>query len=115
MINFTLVPPTNYVAELLNLVPAFRSSVEFGSLDEHERANAGLVFSAFAKFMEASVGNELAMQESRNAIEHFASRNDPEVHNLLVTEVFESFREPQTTKNLLLAKSRQLYDQWIGN
>jgi hypothetical protein len=115
MTNFTLVPPANYVAELLRLAPTFAASTEFVSLDAHDRTCAGLVFSAFARFMEGSGGNQRAMQECRKAIEHFASSNDSEVHNLLATEVFEGFRKPQTTKTQLLPKSRELYDRWIGN
>jgi hypothetical protein len=115
MTNFILVPPTNYVAELLRLAPTFAASTEFVSLDAHEGTYAGLVFSAFARFMEGCGGNQPAMQECRNAIEHFASSNDSEAHNLLITEVFEAFDEPETTKTQLLPKSRELYDRWIGN
>jgi hypothetical protein len=115
MSNFTLVPPADYVAELLKLAPSFAASTEFASLHAQDRTCAGLVFSAFSRFMEGSYGSQVAMQECSNAIEHFACTNDAEVLNLLVTEVFEGFRQPQTTKNQLLPTSRQLYERWIGN
>jgi hypothetical protein len=114
MSDFILARTPNYVAELLHAAPTFARSSEYESLDQQDRVTPGLVFSAFAKFMEASLGNQPVLQECRNAIECFASMNDAEAHNLLVTEVFETFRRPQVTKNLLLPVSKALYDRWIG-
>jgi hypothetical protein len=114
MTNFVLVPPHDYVEELLRLVPRFAESVEYKSLDHEDRATAGLVFSAFARFMEASAADLCVTDECRNAIERFASTNDSAIHNLLVTEVFESFNRPETSANLRLPNSRLLYERWMG-
>lgn len=110
--DFVLVPPFDYVAELLRLVPDFESSREYRSLDTEDRTVAGLAFSAFAKFMESS-SDQSIIDECRNAIECFASMNDPEAENLLITEVFEAFRHPENSFNLLLPVSRALYNRWI--
>jgi hypothetical protein len=114
MNNFTLVPTPNYVGELLRLAPGFAASREYQSLDEVDRTITGLVFSTFAKFMEASFGNQQVIAECVGAIEHFAAINDHEAQNYIITEVFEAFRKPELSKNLLLPKSRRLYDRWIG-
>jgi hypothetical protein len=115
MSNFILIPPPDYVGNLLSLVPDFGESAEFQSLDDQERLSPSLVFSAFAKFMEVSFSNPIIIEKCANAIEHFATTNDSEAHNLLVTEVFEAFRQPLISKPLLQSKSRELYDKWIGN
>ena len=113
MSNFVVVPPYDYIAELLRLAPAFEVSPEFRSLASDERASASLVFSAFAKFFESSFADESAINQCKNTMESFAARNDLQGHNLLVTEVFEGFRYPDLSANLLLPISRALYDRWI--
>lgn len=113
MSNFILIPPPNYVTQLLSLAPSFGTSRDYQSLDVKDRVCPGLVFSAFASFMEASLDNPPVLAECCNAIEQFSSSNDSELHNLLVTEVFEAFRQPEISKNVLLPKSRGLYDLWI--
>src|SRR5438132_12928620 len=114
MTDFVLVPSPDYAAELLRLVPSFAASREFEILDDTERAITGVVFSTFAKFMEASYGRQSFIEECASAIEHFASINDPEAENYIVTEVFEVFRRPDVSKNLLLPMSKALYARWIG-
>src|SRR6266446_2085087 len=112
MSNFILLPSRDYAADLLRLAPHFSTSNEYRSLGDKERALAGVVFAAFTRFMEDSLGNQAILDEWANAIEHFASSNDPEAHNLLVTEVFENFQRPDISVNLL-PTSRALYDRWI--
>jgi hypothetical protein len=114
MSDFFVVPPRDYVAELLQVAPRFAASAEYHSLDRQERTCAGLVFAAFARFFEASFADRLAIEECSNAIEHFASMNDAESHNLLVTEVFEGFRHTEISVRLLLPLSRSLYKRWVG-
>jgi hypothetical protein len=113
MSGFTLIPPPNYVAELLSLAPSFGASEEYQSLDPEDRINPSTAFSAFAKFMESSFGNQSIIEECRIAIEHFAAATDAEAHNLLVTEIFEAFRLPDLSRNALLPLSRALYDGWM--
>lgn len=115
MTNFILVEPVDHVAELLRLVPSFALSREHRSLDDEDRRSAGLVFAAFAKFMEESLGNKSVLEECIRAIEVFATGSDRDAHNLLVTEVFGSFCAPKVSREVLLADSRALYDQWIGS
>lgn len=112
MNGFLLVPPRDYVAELLRVAPRFATSREYQSLDQQDRGCAGLVFAAFARFCEASFRERQAIDECRSAIEHFASLDDCEAHNLLVTEVFEGFRQPEMSAGYLLPSSRALYDRW---
>src|SRR5258708_4915913 len=114
MTNFILMPPRDYAADLLRAAPQFSTSTEYRSLDDKSRNMAGLVFAAFTRFMEGWVGNQAITDECTHAIEHFASSNDPEAHNLLITEVFENFRCPDISRNLLLPMSRALHDQWLG-
>jgi len=114
MSNFVLLPPRDYVAELLRVAPHFAASAEYQSLECQDRACAGLVFAALARFFEASFAGRLAVEECSNAIEHFASMNDAEAHNLLVTEVFDGFQNAEISVGLLLPFSRALYDCWIG-
>jgi hypothetical protein len=97
------------------MVPSFAESREYQILDDTERPITGVVFSTFAKFMEASYANRAVIEECVRAIEHFASMNDPEAENYLVTEVFEAFRQPEVSKNLLLPMSKALYQRWIGD
>ena len=114
MNGFLLIPPRDYVGELLAMVPRFAESEEYKSLDGTDRTLAGLVFSAFARFLERSFANQVIINECRKASEHFAEANDSNAHNLLVTEVFEGFRNPDVARKLLLPASRALYDRWIG-
>lgn len=107
-------PKPNYVAQLLMLVPSFSSSNEFVTLSDDERASPGLVFSAFAKFIEASLGDQSLVVQCANAIEHLARMQDDDLDNLLVTEVFESFCHPTECRKLLLPNSGNLYDKWLG-
>ena len=114
MSDFVLVPQRDYAAELLRVAPRFAVSREYHSLDAEDRAIAGLVFAAFSRFCEASLTERQASEECSNAIEHFASMNDAEAHNLIVTEVYEGFRHPELSVRLLLPLSRALYERWIG-
>jgi len=113
--GFIIVPPRDYVRELLRLAPRFAASEEFQSLDEEDRRCAGLVFAAFAKFFEACFADKDTVEECREAIEHFARSDDPEAHDLLITGVFEAFRFPRRSASLLLPVSRALYRRWIGD
>lgn len=113
MSGFLVVPPRDYAAELLRIASRFAASKEYESLDAEERARAGLVFAAFARFLEASFSDSQAVEECSSAIEHFASMNDPDAHNLVVTEVFEGFRQPELSVGALQPLSRTLYDYWI--
>ena len=108
-----MVPPPDYITELLRLIPSFGKSSQFLSLDVEDAGNPNLVFSAFAKFMETSLTDRRATNECVLAIEHCMSTNDQRLHNLIVTEVFEGFRRPGVSSNLLLPKARALYDQWM--
>jgi hypothetical protein len=114
MSGFVVVPPHDYAAELLRVATRFGASTEYQSLHAQERACAGLVFAAFARFFEASFADRQAIEECSSVIEHFASMNDAEAHNLIVTEVFEGFRHPKQSVRLLLPLSRALYERWIG-
>ena len=115
MCDFVLVPHQDYIAQLLQLVPSFAVSEEYSLLDSEEHTMTGLVFSAFVRFMETSLENQIIVDECTKAIEHFASSSDDEAQNYLITEVFEGFRRPETSKALLLPNSRSLYDRWIAN
>jgi len=114
MSGFVVVPPRDYVTELLRVAGRFAASEQYQSLDVEERACAGLVFAAFARFFEASFADPQAVEECSSAIEHFVSVNDPEAHNLIVTEVFEGFRQPELSVGVLQPLSRALYHRWIG-
>jgi len=114
MSDFVLLPSKDYVAELLWLVPSFAASSKYRSLDQEDRLIAGLVFSAFSRFFEASYSNRVVADECIHAIEEFATNDDVDAHNLLITEVFEGLRHPEIAIDLLLPNSRALYDKWIG-
>jgi hypothetical protein len=114
MSGFIVVPPRDYVAELLRVAGRFSASVEYQSLDAQERRCAGLVFAAFSRFCEASLADRQAADECSTAIEHFASMSDVQAQNIIVTEVFEGFRHPERSVGLLLPLSRALYERWIG-
>jgi hypothetical protein len=114
MTNFILIPPPDYASDLLRGAPQFATSIVYRSLEDRARNMAGLVFAAFTRFMEGWVGNQSITDECAHAIEHFASSNDPEAHNLIITEVFENFQCPDISRKLLRPMSRALYDQWIG-
>jgi hypothetical protein len=113
MSGFVVVPPRDYAAELLVVAQRFAASEEYQSLDAEERTCTGLVFAAFTRFFESSFRDPQVVDECISAIEHFASMNDPEAHNLIVTEVFEGFRQPQLSARLLGPVSRALYNRWI--
>jgi hypothetical protein len=113
MVDFQLVHPRDYVAELLRMAPRFAASEHYQSLDHGDRLVAGLVFARFARFFEDSFEDRDAVNESLKAIEHFASETDPEAHNLLVTEVYETFRKPAESSARLLQRARELYRCWI--
>jgi hypothetical protein len=114
MTNFTIIPPMDYEGELLRRVPRFALSAQYRALRDEDRKYPGLVFAAFARFMETSIADNAAVEECRQAIEWFASKDDPEAHNYIITEVFETFRQPEISRELLLPQSRALYDRWIG-
>jgi hypothetical protein len=115
MVNFIIVPPRDYVAELLRMAPRFEASEHYQSLSHDDRSVAGLVFSCFARFFEDSSGDRDALNEALNAIEQFASGSDSHAHNLLITEIYESFRTPTASSALLLPRARELYRRWIGD
>src|SRR5207247_3671433 len=83
MTNFVLVPFPNYIRELLRLVPSFAASLEYKNLDQTDRTITGVVFSTFARFMEASYGDRQVIDECVSAIEHFVTMNDPEAEHYL--------------------------------
>lgn len=113
MVDFILIPPADHIGELLRRAPSFAASPEYEKLDDEDRVSANLVFAAFAKFMEASFGKQAVVDECAKAIESLASGSDRDAHDLLVSDVFESFWHPEISKKLLLPKSRALYDRWI--
>jgi hypothetical protein len=113
MINYVIVPQPDYIGELLRAAPRFAASHEFHSLSAEDRACTGLVFAAFSRFCEASIADRQAADECSNALEHFASMNDSEAHNYIITEVYEGFHHPELSVCLLLPLSRALYDRWI--
>jgi hypothetical protein len=111
--NFVRLPPRDYISELLQRAPRFAASAQYRSLSSDDRAVAGLVFSAFARFVEASLTDETVRDECARAIEEFAASDDHEAHNLLVVEVFEAFRTPEVSTRRLLPASRALYERWL--
>jgi len=114
MVNFVRIPPADHIGELLRLAPRFAASQRFASLDAEDRRSPYIVFGAFCHFMEESLEEPLVLDECRQAIEWFASRDDDaEGQNLVVTEVFETFDPPETLTKLLLPKSRALYYRWL--
>src|SRR5262245_2591955 len=113
MVNFVRIPPADHIGELLRLAPRFAASQRFTSLDAEDRRSPYIVFSAFCHFMEETLEEPLVLDECRQAIEWFASGTDPDAHDLVTTEVFETFDPPETLTKLLLPKSRALYYRWL--
>jgi hypothetical protein len=113
MVDFVLIPPRDFVSELLREAPSFSTSREFARLTENDRATRGLVFAAFAQFIEASIHTPAILSECVAALEHFALLGDPGADNLLVTEVFESIHDVEWFVPQLLPTSRKLFDRWM--
>src|SRR4051812_26880942 len=96
------------------MVPAFRDSTEYRSLDDKQQSSPGLVFAAFARFFESLKFESEEWACCRVAIEHFACSADPEAQNLIVTEVLENLHRPLETVPLLAHCSRSLYNRWLS-
>jgi hypothetical protein len=98
-------------------VPGFAGSDEYRRLDQEEREKPGFVFSALGRFTQFASTD--ALEVATSIIEDSAATDDQELHNYLVTEVFEQWDDTETgtRARLRLAlgpNGRRLYDRWMN-
>jgi hypothetical protein len=76
---------------------------------------------AFARYLSnlyaSAQGDTREIEQAQRAIDRLAASADPDVVNVLQTEVFEhvdlSDRAARRFKSALGAHARQLYDEWM--
>ena len=97
-------------------VPGFFESEEYRLLDSEDGKVPGLVAAAFTRYFEA-LQEAGALERCYAIIEKLASSSDPEVKNLVVTEIFENLRGSDESlekiKEQLGPESRRLYQEWM--
>lgn len=95
----------------------FGDSREYQALDGDERQRPGLVFSAAAEYLETAEDREVLI--AAKIIEDAALSPDGELHNYLVTELFEPWEsiDPKTRAKLLRSlgpKASALHARWTS-
>lgn len=126
MPNFELRPDNSglILASLRRIVPEFLDTEEYVGLKNLGRdlaENPGLVCAAFARYicriLDAGSAHSNLVERCFNLIEEWASHSDPEIHNYIVTEIFENVRLPKSAEGQfryrLGANSRHLYEVWM--
>jgi hypothetical protein len=117
----------NHVIEMiLAAVPEFPDSPEYTALDEELRHLPGLVVAALTRFLERlelqrareaqDVATKKTLTEIYALVERFATSPDPEVVNVIETEMFWNLgdeAEPLVLAHLL-PKARDLHDAWAA-
>ena len=98
-------------------VSGFASSDEYQLLDKEDRQRPGLVFAAVAKYLENADDDEVLT--AAQIIEEAASTDDGELHNYLVTEIFEPWQSIDIDSRgrllrFLGTRARRLHSQWTG-
>ena len=97
-------------------VPGFSESEEYRLLDPEDRKVPGLITAAFTRYCEG-LEEAGALERCYAVIEKLASSSDPEVKNLVVTEIFENLRGSDESlrkiKEQLGPESRRLYQKWM--
>jgi hypothetical protein len=104
-----------FARRFLQEVPGFAEDFR-GLSDTVDSVPAGLVFAAAARFCRLGGKNVLAATAA--VIEDAANTEDDELHNYIVTEIFEDWddAEPDTKARLLEAlgpEGRKLYERWL--
>jgi len=101
---------------LITEVPGFLDSEEYRLLDSEDRKVPGLVTAAFTRYCEGLQEAD-ALERCYAVIEKLATSSDPEVQNLVVTEIFENLQGSDESlvkvKEQLGPESRRLYQQWM--
>jgi hypothetical protein len=97
-------------------VPGFLDSEEYRLLDSEDRKVPGLVTAAFTRYFEG-LREADALERCYAVIEKLAVSPDPEVQNLVVTEIFENLQGSDESlgkiREQLGPESRRLYQQWM--
>jgi hypothetical protein len=121
-------PLNEMVDRLLEAVPLFESSEEYGRLDEDDRIELPMVvvgqFNLFLCRLQAkrvlgevNAAEASALEESFRVIEEFSASPDTEVVNTVVVEIFEHLDLDSVALDDFKARlgktARRLYDEWI--
>ena len=119
MTNISHVPSQSlqFAERFMLEIPGFIDSEELKRLDEEDRKAPGLVFAALAAYVERSLDDVVGV--AARIIEDAAAADDGELHNYLVTEIFEQWHDadPRDHARLVLSlgpHGRRLYDQWMN-
>jgi hypothetical protein len=112
---------------LLEAVPAFATSAEYGGLNSTERTLPGVVAAAFTRFFVARQERQVAdetgvysaddsLVDAYYAIEKLANSSDTEVVTLLQHEVFENIDAARAVwraiESRLGGKSAEVFRKW---
>jgi hypothetical protein len=98
-------------------VPGFARSVEYRRLDAEERESASFVFAALAEYLLNA--GAASLSRASEILEEGATSDDEELHNYLVTEMFETWNScdaptAQRMRRALGLHARGLYDRWMN-
>lgn len=97
-------------------VPGLLDSEGYRLLDSDHRKIPGLVTAAFTRYFEG-LQEAGALERCYAVIEKLATSSDPEVQNLVITEIFENLQGSDESlrkiKEQLGPESRRLYQEWM--
>ena len=97
-------------------VPGFLDSEAYRLLDSEDRQVPGLVAAAFTRYLEG-LHEAGALERCYAVIEKLATSPDPEIQNLVVTEIFENLQGSDESlgklKEQLGPESRRLYQKYM--
>lgn len=126
MPNFKMRPDNSglILASLRRVVPEFFDTEEYLGLKKLGRDLAeipGLICAAYARYicriLDGQTSHSNLVERCFNLIEEWASHSDQEIHNLIVTEIFENVRLPKSGErqfsDRLGASSRRLFEVWM--
>jgi hypothetical protein len=106
-----------FIERFTREVPGFADSAEYQQLDAEERQLPGFVFSALARFVQSAPDD--ALIAASTIIEDSVRTDDEELHNFVVTEMFEQWEDAQPKvrarlRGALGIHGRTLYDRWMN-
>lgn len=96
----------------------FESSEEYLRLDDEDEKSIGIICGAFANYISRLYSEERGssvLDKAFNAIELLSSIRDPDIENMVVTEILENIyfdKYPELIKKLG-NNSKALYERWL--